>query len=243
MALVDRERSVRVAELARLFSVTDETIRRDLERLETEGKLVRSHGGAISSHIGSREAPFDERDVSHSPEKAAIAREALTLIEEGDTVLIDASTTALHLARILPNQTLTVLTNSISVCSELAGRTRLRVICTGGALSAASLSFTGPRAEQMLSDYHVNRLFFSCTGVDFEHGLSDVNESQAVLKQIMLSIADHSYLLVDKSKFGVRAFKRFGSLEDVKNVITNADVDTCVVEELHSHNLNVRLAG
>jgi DeoR/GlpR family transcriptional regulator of sugar metabolism len=242
MALVDRERSVRVNALARLFTVTEETIRRDLEKLEGEGKLVRSHGGAISSHIGGREAPFNEREVSHAPEKLSIARAAVALIEESDTVLIDASTTALQLARSIPDQALTVLTNSVPVCTELSNRTRIRVICTGGALSSASLSFVGPRAEQMLADYHVNRLFFSCTGVDLEHGLSDVNESQAVLKRTMMSIADHAYLLVDKSKFGVRALKRFARIEDVKNVITNDDADEAVVAEMQAMNINVRLA-
>jgi DeoR/GlpR family transcriptional regulator of sugar metabolism len=232
VGLIERERSVRVTQLARRFSVTEETIRRDLERLEREGKLVRSHGGAVSSDWGGREAPAAERAVLYVPEKTAIAREAVTRIGEGDTILVDASTTALQMVRLIPDMPLTVVTNSIQVCLELVRCPRVRIVCTGGALSAASLSFVGSRAEEMLADYHVNRLFFSCTGIDLDHGLSDVNEAQAALKQRMLAAADHSYLLADRSKFGIRALKRFGQLADVQTLITNDGLDDETVADL-----------
>ncbi|BDI30324.1 putative HTH-type transcriptional regulator YulB [Capsulimonas corticalis] len=242
VALVDKEKSVRVAGLARLFQVTEETIRRDLEKLEGEGVLLRSHGGAVSIRSGGREASYSEREVSFASEKSAIAREAVRLIEEGDTIIVDASTTAWQMTKLLPDIPLTVLTNAMQVCIELASRPRIRVICTGGSLSAPSLSFTGARAEQALAEYHVNRLFFSCTGVDLEHGLSDVNEAQATLKQKMMAIADRSYLLVDKSKFGVRALKRFGSLGDVDEVITNTGVEPATVQEMTALGVTVTAA-
>jgi len=241
VSLVDRERSVRVTSLARLFRVTEETIRRDLETLEADGKLVRSHGGAVS-RIGALETPFAEREISFAGEKSAIAREAVKLVEEDDTILIDASTTALQMARLLPDMPLTVLTNSMQVCVELTNRPRMRVVCTGGTLSPPSLSFVGFRAEQMLGEYHVNRLFFSCSGIDFEHGLSDINESQAVLKQRMMAVAEHAYLLIDKSKFGVKSLKRFGKLGDVRTIITNDNVDPMVVENLHAMGVETVLA-
>ncbi len=240
--LVERERSVRVSELAKRFAVTDETIRRDLERLEAQGKLVRSHGGAVSMHAGASEASFAERAVSSVAEKLAIARAAVSLVQEGDTILIDASTTALQMVRLLPDIPMTVLTNSIQVCAELAGRTRSRVICTGGTLSTASLSFVGYRAEQVLADYHVNRFFFSCTGVDFQYGLSDVNEGQAMLKEQMLEIADHSYLLADAGKFGVRALKRFASLSEIDTIITSEGLDAAVAADLAAIPIGVVLA-
>ena len=240
--IVNTEKSVRVAGLARHFSVTEETIRRDLEKLEHEGKLLRSHGGAVSIHHSGHEAPFSEREIRSPAEKRAIARTAVDLIREGDTILIDASTTALQLARQLPDIPLTVVTNGMLVCVELATRPRIRVICTGGALSAPSLSFTGPRAEQALAEYHVNRLFFSCTGVDLAHGLSDVNESQASLKRCMMAVADKRTLLVDRTKFGVKALKRFGRIDDVDEVITNAQTDQAIIAELEEAGAWVRLA-
>jgi DeoR family transcriptional regulator, fructose operon transcriptional repressor len=116
------------------------------------------------------------------------------------------------------------------------------VVCTGGTLSPPSLSFVGFRAEQMLSEYHVHRLFFSCTGVDFEHGLSDINESQAVLKQKMTAVAEHSYLMIDRHKFGVKSLKRFGQLSDVKTIITNDTVAPAIVEHLQALGVTVVLA-
>jgi DeoR/GlpR family transcriptional regulator of sugar metabolism len=241
-ALVERERSARVTTLARLFKVTEETIRRDLEKLEMDGKLMRSHGGAVSRSTVF-DLPFGEGEISFAAEKAAIAREAVKLIEEGDTILIDASTTALQMARMVPDMPLTVLTNSMQVCVELTSRPRMRVVCTGGTLSPPSLSFVGFRAEQMLSEYHVNRLFFSCTGVDFEHGLSDINESQAVLKQKMTAVAEHAYLMVDRHKFGVKSLKRFGQVSDVKTIITNDTVSPAIVEHLQALGVTVVLAA
>ncbi|BDI29464.1 putative HTH-type transcriptional regulator YulB [Capsulimonas corticalis] len=241
--IVDRERGVRVSQLAQQFQVADETIRRDLEKLEAEGKLVRSHGGAMAAQHGGREATSTERAVSFVPEKAAIARRAVEWIEEGDTVMVDASSTALHLVQLIPDIPLTLLTNSLQVCNVLAERRHIRVVCTGGTLAPASLSFLGSRAEQMLSDYHVNHLFFSCTGIDFEFGLSDVNEAQATMKQRMLAISDHNYLLVNKSKFGVRSLRRFGSLSDIKTVVTVEDLDPAIIAGLANFGIDVAIAA
>jgi DeoR/GlpR family transcriptional regulator of sugar metabolism len=230
--IVERDRSVRVGSLARLFQVTEETIRRDLEKLDADGKLIRSHGGAVSSHAGGREAPYSEREVRATAEKNAIAREAVKLVCEGDTILMDASTTVLQMARMLPDLPVTVVTNAALVAIELSSRARVRVVCTGGTLSPASQSFVGPHAERTLSDYHVDRLFFSCTAVDVEYGLSDTNEAQAAIRQKMMEVAQQRCLLVDAGKFGLKALKRFGHLADVDTLITNEGVDGDLVERI-----------
>jgi len=242
VAIVNAEKSVRVTGLAKHFAVTEETIRRDLEKLEQIGNLVRSHGGAVSIRQGGTEASFAEREIRSASEKMAIGREAVKLIGDGDTILLDASTTALQLARLLPDMNLTVLTNAMQVCVELTSRPRVRVICTGGTLSPNSLSFTGPRAEQALTEYHVNHLFFSCTGVDIAHGLSDVNEAQATLKRRMMSVADRVTLLVDRSKFGLRALKRFAQISDVHEIITNMSADPAILDEIKSAGVAVTVA-
>ncbi len=237
--LVDNEGSVRVAELAKLFQVTEETIRRDLEKLEAEGKLLRSHGGAVSAKNSERETHFSEREISHIQEKMAIAREAVSRVEEGDTILLDASTTAWQMARLLPDMRMTVLTNAIKVAVELAERSKIRVISTGGTLSAPSLSFIGPIAEKTLQSYHVNKLFLSCKGVDIERGLSDSNELQAMLKRNMISIADRCYLLVDHSKFGVKSLTRIAQLKEIHEVITDENTDQSIVEQLQRMDMTV----
>jgi len=240
-AIVDREQAVKVTSLARFFEVTEETIRRDLERLELQGKLVRSHGGALSVMPGL-EVPISERDASFIAEKVAIARETARFIKPEDTILIDASTTALYLARLMVDMPLTVITNSIQVCAELSTRPRMRVVSTGGNLSTLSLSFVGPRAEEMLKDYRVTRLFFSCTALDADHGLSDTNDLQASLRQAMMAVSDERILMVDRSKLGLKALKRFAQVSEVTKIVTNDNADPVQLRALAEAGVNVVLA-
>ncbi|PTM53289.1 DeoR/GlpR family DNA-binding transcription regulator [Desmospora activa] len=241
VASVDREGSIRVTELAKRFGVTEETIRRDLERLESQGKLLRSHGGAVTlKKNGERETSFQEREITYVTEKTAIAREAVKRVEEGDTILLDASTTAWQMARLLSDIPLTVLTNSIKVAVELADRMHIQVISTGGALSPRSLSYIGPLAERSLEGYHVNKLFFSCGGADLRSGLSDSNEWQAQLKRRMIAIADHSTLLIDHSKFDRRTFAVFADWKEIDAIITDTQSSPQVLQRLSERGLPVQ---
>lgn len=243
VSIVDKENSVRVTELAKRFGVTEETIRRDLEKLEAQGKLLRSHGGAVSVRHIEVETPFSERKIAQAEEKAAIAREAVKRIHEGDVILLDASTTAWQIAQLLPDMSLTVLTNAIKVAVELSNHMHVRVISTGGTLSSRSLSYVGPLAERSLEMYHANKVFFSCKGVDLTAGISDSNEWQALLKKRMLDIAQERYLLVDHTKFGVKALTVFGQLSQVNEVITDSKTSEETVNKLKDLGLSVTLAN
>ena len=243
VSVVDKKSSIRVTELAKMFGVTEETIRRDLEKLEAQGKLLRSHGGAVSVKNIEVETPFSERQIAQVEEKKAIAREAVKRVKEGDVILLDASTTAWQIAQLLPDMNVTVLTNAIKVAVELSTRTHVRVISTGGTLSPLSLSFVGPLAERSLEAYHANKVFFSCKGVDVQTGISDSNEWQALLKKRMLDIADERYLLVEHSKFGVKALAVFGQLHQIGEVITDDKVSTDIVNELKGMDISVTLVN
>jgi DeoR/GlpR family transcriptional regulator of sugar metabolism len=221
--LVNERGGIRVSELSGLLGVTEETIRRDLDRLEEDGRLRRSHGGAVSVRDQSQpEIPFSEREITHAEEKKRIAEEAVKHIRSNDRILLDASTTAWYMARILPDVPITVLTNSVKVAVELAGKERVQVISTGGLLAYRSLSYVGPLAERSLETYHVDKAFLSCKGVHPDNGLSESNELQARVKQKMADIADEIILLADASKFGVQAFARFATLDRVRLIITDS---------------------
>lgn len=222
---IARQKSARVADFARQFQVTEETIRRDLEKLEGDGKLLRSHGGAIAIPKTSSEKTFSERTFVNVREKSAIAREAVKLIKEGQSLIFDASSTALAVAQLVPDIRVTVITNAINVAVELSGRAHVRVVCIGGMLSSPSLSFSGPRAEQFLSDYHVDHAFLSCTAVDVEFGLSDINEGQALLKKAMMHSAGSAVLLADHTKFGLKSLRAFAPISEISHVITDDKVD------------------
>jgi DeoR/GlpR family transcriptional regulator of sugar metabolism len=241
--LVNEKLSIRVTELSKIFSVTEETIRRDLEKLEKDNLLMRSHGGAVSLEKDQSETSYLEREITNATEKKAIAIEAISLIEPGDQIVLDASTTAWYMAKELPDMPLTVLTNSIKVAIELSRKEQIRVISTGGTLMSQSLSYVGPLAERSLSMYHVNKAFLSCKGVHLERGLSDFNELQALLKKQMMEIADESVLMVDSSKFGTRSFSQIAPLSSIGTVITDSHLDSQMKRQIEEKTITVKIAN
>ncbi|MCW3791982.1 DeoR/GlpR family DNA-binding transcription regulator [Paenibacillus sp. LS1] len=237
---VDTRGSMRVTELSERCGVTEETIRRDLDKLEQAGRLRRSHGGAVSVKYKEElqsEIPYPERAVAHVEEKRRIAIEAVKMVESGDRIALDASTTAWYMAAGLPNIPLTVLTNSIKVAAELSNKEQIRVIATGGQLASKSLSFVGPLAERSLDAYHVDKVFLSCKGVHLTKGISESNELQALVKQKMIHIADEVILLADSSKFNIQAFTRVAEMSSVGKVITDQGVDEEQVSALIEQNI------
>ncbi|MEK5379754.1 DeoR/GlpR family DNA-binding transcription regulator [Niallia sp. FSL W8-0635] len=222
--LINERLSIRVTELSEIFSVTEETIRRDLEKLEQEKLLMRSHGGAVSIEKEPADTPFIVREVTNAEQKKAIAREAVKSIEAGEQIILDGSTTAWYMAAQLPDMPLTVITNSIKVALELSKKEQIKVISTGGMLLSKSLSYVGPLAERSLDRYYVNKLFLSCKGVDVASGLSDANEWQALLKKQMMNISSEVTLLVDSSKFGVKTFAHIANLDQIHHVITDENI-------------------
>lgn len=237
LELVNQKGSVRVTELSHMFSVTEETIRRDLDILESQNKLRRSYGGAVKIHY--REVPYFEREITNVKEKQDIAKLAIQWIQPGDRIILDASTTAWYMAKIMPNRYLTVLTNSIKVALELSEKEKINVISTGGQLSPRSLSFVGPLAEKSLQQYHVNKAFLSCQGIHATRGISESNELQALVKRKMIEIADEVSLMVDFSKFGVQAFAHSGEIHQVDRLITDAKTSEHHLQQFKDRGIEV----
>ena len=230
--LVNEKGSIRVSELSQIFKVTEETIRRDLEKLENDGKLQRSHGGAVSIKEHDSEAPYFEREIRNVKEKIAVAEKAVKFVSTNDRIILDASTTAWYMAKRLPDIPLTVLTNSMKVAMELVNREKISVITVGGSLLQKSLSFVGPQTNNALDYYHVNKAFISCQGIHAQRGISDSSEMQALVKKKMIEIADEIYLLADYTKFGVQAFSRVATMEAIHYVITDSKTEEEQIQEL-----------
>jgi DeoR/GlpR family transcriptional regulator of sugar metabolism len=241
--LVNERLSIRVTELSKIFSVTEETIRRDLEKLEKENLLMRSHGGAVSIEKDQSETSYLEREITNAAEKRAIAKAAVGSIESGDQIVLDASTTAWYVAKELSDMPLTVLTNSIKVAIELSKKEQIKVISTGGTLLSQSLSYVGPLAERSLAMYHVNKAYLSCKGVHLDKGLSDFNEMQALLKKQMIEIADETILMVDSSKFGTRAFSQIVPVSNIDSIITDSKTDAQTLSQLEEKKIKVTIVN
>ena len=207
--------------LAETLAVSRETIRRDLNALQQQGKILRQHGRARLIHPNSRDSgePFGARLKSHYADKVDIARHALGWISEGMTIALDASSTCFHLARQLPDIELTVFTNSLPICHEMAKRERITLICSGGTLDRKYRCYVNPALLTQLKGLEIDLFIFSCEGVDEQGTLWDPVEHNAVFKSLLLSRAGQSLLLIDKSKFQRSSEVRIGQLSQVTQVI------------------------
>lgn len=216
-----KQGAARTPELAEHFAVTVETIRRDLEQLTKEGKLVRTHGGAIAANHPTRDRSHQERKVLQLEEKESIARVAVELVQPRDIIYIDASSTALQMARLLPDLEVTVITSSLDVIEELGTRSDVNLIGTGGVYVDRSRSFVGPAAIATIHRYHINKAFISANGVHYARGLSESNEVQSQLKAEAMRLADEVVLLADSSKIGHRGAYFYAQMTDVSLWITD----------------------
>jgi len=222
LKLLQTQESVRTADVARALGVTEETVRRDFEKLESDGVLQRSHGGAVRIEAQRREFPVRERAAQNAAAKRHIAQAALKLIHPGQTVFFDPSTTIQELARQLVEQPLTVLTNSLQIAMILAEKPTIKTVLVGGNLMPNSLSCVGWGAEQSLDLYRVDSAFISCRGIDPERGLSEATEEQARLKRLVLERAEAAYLLADASKCGLASNYFFTRNSGIDAWITDA---------------------
>jgi len=228
--------------VARHLGVTEETVRRDFEKLEAEGALLRSHGGAVKLEAMRREFPAKERAAQNADEKLKIARAAAARIQAGQTILFDASTTAQQVAKLLPDQPLTVLTNALQTALILSEKPAIDVVLLGGNLLASSQSCTGWAAEQMLELQRIDTAYISCRGLDAERGPSEATEEQARLKRRVVSHADEVCLLADGSKAGTSSSYFFAKNADLDLWITDRAPAPQFREALAEQGMRIEIA-
>lgn len=210
--------SVTVKELANRFSVSLETIRRDLQELETNNFIKRVHGGAISLDNADIGLAFNKRKHEHSAEKKLIAYKALSLIKPGDIIMLDASSTCWYLAEILPDIALTVITNSFRNVLALAVKKNIKTITIGGEYSEKYAAFVGTVASGNIIQYRVDTLFFSCSAYSHNSGIWESNELNASTKKVMLTTANQRILLADTHKeerYGIVKVCQFNDIDQI----------------------------
>lgn len=225
--IVNEKKSVAVPELSKAFGVTEETIRRDLEKLEGIGVLIRTYGGATLLEESFPEMPVEERQSINYEGKDSIGRKAASLIYEGETVFLDASTSALHVARYIKDRKgITVITNAEKVIMELSKSEGINVISPGGILRKKSMSYVGRITENIiLNNYYANKTFLSCHGITKNRGLTDSNEQEAEIKKVMMKCSDKVFFLCDSSKLGKLGYSVLAGLCDVDCMVTDMDMD------------------
>lgn len=212
--------TVRTTELAADFTVTEETIRRDLDFLARVGHLQRTHGGAMDSTILIGELSHSEREARQLEEKLSIGREAASLVQEGETLLLDASSTALEFASQLPDgMRLRVVSYSLAVVERLAGREDIELVQLGGAYERRGRRFSGMLTEATLRMLRIDRYFFSGGGFDPKLGVGEPNPDQARLKRMMLEHANWSCVLIDHTKLGALTDHFFAKPDELQAMV------------------------
>ncbi len=211
-----------VSELAHDFDVTEETIRRDLEKLDREGLVSKTYGGAVSKHNSTFDLPYNIREGVNVEQKQTISEHIAAMVKDGARIMLDASSTALYaLQKLKGKKNLTVITNSVKILIELADKSDWTVLSTGGNLKKGGLALMGSSAEKMIKSYHVDIAICSCKGLDTELGVTDSNEADSLIKQAMLSSAERRILALDGEKFDKKAFVRVCSCEDIDVLVTD----------------------
>lgn len=228
-------RTASVADLARRLGVTEETIRRDLKRMEGSGLLQRTHGGAFLTDGTVNPLSSDARIKRNQPGKEAIARMAARLVKDGETLFLDSSTTAFYLAQELAARTLTILTNSLPTANLLSQHANIHLIVLGGDFTASVGALTGSQTLRGMDEYYVDRAFFSCRSVDLESGLTDVHEDTCSLRRKALSRSRFACCMADESKLHRTSYIRLCGLDDIDALLTDAPLDAAWREKLDEH--------
>lgn len=217
---------VTVSELASSFSVSEETIRRDLQKMEESDGIQRTYGGAYIAKAVSTDIPISIRENIYLPGKEAIAALCAGLVGDGTTIMLDSSTTAIHIAEhIRSKRNIIVITNSLRIAESLAQEANVKVVCVGGILRHSQLSFVGPAAARALEGYYADLAFVSCVGLDIEKGATDADELEAEVRKLMMRNSREKILVADATKFGKFSLSLILPLDEVDMVVTDKAPD------------------
>ena len=240
LAKLNAEGKVIVADLSREFDVTEETIRRDLEKLDKEGIAKKTYGGAVINQSLNTDLPFNVRKRANVELKQNIAAKIAELIGDGDYIMLDSSSTAKFVTKYIKDRkNITLITNSVEIMFELADKEDWNILSTGGTLKKGALSLVGSSAEKMIRGFHVDLAVCSSKGLDIKMGITDSNEKDSEIKRAIFAAAEKKVLAIDSTKFDKISFVRVLDVNEVDVVVTDQKPSERWVK--HFKNNNVEL--
>lgn len=240
---LEEQGHVSVNDLSKKLSVSAATIRKDLQFLEDESLLIRTHGGAIAPNRFAFNVPLDEKAKRQKEEKRQIGNAAAEMINDRDTVILDSGTTTLQIARNLNDPSgLTLATHSLHIALEMLGNSDVKLLLLGGTVRSKSASTLGPYAERMLRDHSFRKLFLAGDGFDLEHGLTTTNDQEAHLNRLMIESSEKTIAVVDSTKFGRRGLCRICKTSAVDAIITDKGIPDEIASRLREHGLQLIVA-
>ncbi|MES2239017.1 MAG: DeoR/GlpR family DNA-binding transcription regulator [Bacteroidota bacterium] len=224
--LLKEDGFAKVIDLARLFKVTEVTIRQDLEKLESEDLIIKEHGGASIKNVADQVRSFSLIRQENLEQKSAIAQKCLEFIENGDTIILDSGSTTTEIAKKLKGfKNLTVITNALNIALLLGTEQDIEVIMTGGEFKPPTLSLTGQKAADFFKGLNVQKLFLATAGISLKSGLTYPSISDLVVKKAMIDAAEVTYLVADSTKIGKNALASLGALSLIDYIITDNGIE------------------
>jgi len=241
--LIREDGQAKVMDLSRIFKVTEVTIRQDLEKLEDEGLVTREHGGAYLKNISLNVRNIELLSKENMAEKESIARKAVELINDGDTIILDSGSTVTEIAKLITGyKNLTVITNALNIALILGADPEINLILTGGEFKAPTLSLTGQKAADSLEGLHVDKLFLATAGITLKSGLTYPSINDICVKRAMIESADVVYLVADYSKIGKSSFASLGALSLIDYIITDSKIDQESIDLFLKHEIKMIIA-
>jgi len=240
LSLLSKQGRLSVAEIVEQFSVSEATVRRDLESLASEGKVQRVHGGAIAVEQAPPELPILERENEQADEKVHIGHATAELIADKENVFLGSGTTVLEVAKNLRDRkNLTVITNSLPVLNALAGIKEITVISLGGMLRDSELSFIGHITEQALAEVRVDKVIMGTHGISFEHGLTNDYLQETLTDRAILKIGQEIIIIADHTKVNRVSTVLLAPLDVMHTFVTDSLADKKFVQSLKKQNIKV----
>lgn len=241
--LIKEDGSAKVVELAKIFKVTEPTIRQDLEKLEEDGLVIKEHGGAYLKNVASSVGTMSLAQQENLDKKEVIARKCMEFIEPGDTIILDSGSSTTEIAKKLKGfKDLTVITNALNIAMMLGGEPGIEVIVTGGEFKPPTLSLTGQKAADFFQGINGQKLFLATAGISLKAGLTYPSISDLVVKKAMIDAADITYLIADSTKIGKSAFASLGALSLIDYIITDAGIEEKHKQLFHDNEIELIIA-
>jgi len=233
---------VSVPDLSTQFGVSEVTIRADLQALAERGLLVRTYGGAISTTYGLQELSLLQRRQQHMPEKQRIGAVGAALVDDGEAVFLDSSSTAIVIAQHLKaHRDLTVITNNLVIAQEMLGLTNITVVMPGGTLHHDTVSLIGPDGLEFLAKYHIHKGFFGAYGLSLTAGLTDVSAPESEIKRLLVALCHKVIVVADATKWGRIGVTSYADLANVDVIITDAAAPVDLVEQVRAAGIEVEI--
>lgn len=241
--VIARDGQATVDALCQLFDVSAATIRRDLDELDTQRVVIRTHGGAMRMTQALPELPVLQRGSDQLEAKRRIGKAAAALVPEEATVFLASGTTTLEVARALASRTnLTVITNALNIACLLADAPGITLVICGGVLRRTEQSLLGHLTNYALSELRADMVFIGAHAVSIEHGLSADNLAEVMTDRAILDIGVQRVLVADGSKFGKFATARVAPLSTVHMIISDDALDATLVAQIHAHGVKLIVA-